>query len=429
MKKFRGLILFAVFLCLFVAGCGGQASPSSDSTGDGTSQPVDQDTADSSPSTSEPIKIGMSSAITGAYSEYGESAQKAGQLAIDQWNARGGVAGRPVEFIVYDDQLKAELAVTNVQRLLNSDNVDAIFFPAGSTPALAVHSMILEANIPAINAVATSPQIVYQDGVSGSNPYRNIFNFAEQSDQSAVAIGNYVGENWKKVGLLTEETDYGEIAGGNIKNFIESQFSDVEVVGWETYQQDTPDMTAQLTRLKQAGAEVIAMVVLGNDVATARNNLNRIGWDVPLVGTAGVFRPTYLEQVGDLAIGTMGSTITQWMDPDQFTESQREFARAWKEAYGNDRYYGDGEWPPPDFELQARMYDGFNVMLYAMDRAGSTDVDAWIKVMEEEIVDFPGALGINYNFDHNIHHAVTYEHIGIAQYQEVNGEIQVVRIK
>jgi branched-chain amino acid transport system substrate-binding protein len=390
-----------------------------------TSSPSSSSDGKSSGEKDKAIKIGLSSALTGPYNEYGDSQKKVANLLVEQWNSKGGVAGRKVEFVYYDDQLDASKATVNVQKLINEDKVDGFVFPAGSTPVLAVLPMVVQSGLPAINSIATSAEIAYKEG-TGSEPYANIFNFAMQNDIEAQALGKYVSSNWKRIGLITESTEYGKQAGEHIKRYIEKH-TDAKLVAWEEYDQKAPDVTAQLGKLKKSGAEVISMVSLGADSATIRKGIARMGWDIPLIGTKGIFGVPYLEIAGDLVEGSRGITITTWLDPEKYTDKQKEFAKAWHHKYGNDRYYGPNEWPIANFSQQAYEYDGINVLLEAMDRAGTTDSQKVIDKINK-LENFPGVLGVNYSFSPEVHHALGLEIFGVAEYKKVDGKIKVVPV-
>ena len=91
----------------------------------------------------EPVKIGMSTALTGPYSEFGVMQRNAVEIAVEQLNAKGGIKGRPIQIVLYDDGLVPARAQANVRRLIEEDKVAAIIGPAGSGPNLAVNPLVL----------------------------------------------------------------------------------------------------------------------------------------------------------------------------------------------------------------------------------------------------------------------------------------------
>ena len=85
----------------------------------------------------------MSTALTGPYSEFGVMQRNAVEIAVEQLNAKGGIKGRPIQIVLYDDGLVPARAQANVRRLIEEDKVAAIIGPAGSGPNLAVNPLVL----------------------------------------------------------------------------------------------------------------------------------------------------------------------------------------------------------------------------------------------------------------------------------------------
>ena len=90
----------------------------------------------------DPVKIGMSTALTGPYSEFGVAQKNAVDIAVEQFNAKGGIKGRPIQVVLYDDGLVPARAQANVRRLIDEDKVVALIAPAGSGPNLARASIL-----------------------------------------------------------------------------------------------------------------------------------------------------------------------------------------------------------------------------------------------------------------------------------------------
>src|SRR5660397_32868 len=85
------------------------------------------------------IKIGMTSALTGPYNEYGEGNRRAVELAVEKWNRAGGIDGKKIEIaLLLDDQLVPDRAVQNMRKILDNKEIVGIIGPAGSGPTLAV---------------------------------------------------------------------------------------------------------------------------------------------------------------------------------------------------------------------------------------------------------------------------------------------------
>lgn len=108
------------------------------------------------------IKIGMTSALTGPYNEFGEGNRRAVELAVEQWNAKGGINGKKIEIaMLLDDQLNPDRAVQNIRAILDNKDIVGIIGPAGSGPMLAVIDMVQADGRPYMNPIAQTPVVTY----------------------------------------------------------------------------------------------------------------------------------------------------------------------------------------------------------------------------------------------------------------------------
>src|SRR5262249_25072560 len=150
----------------------------------------------------------MTSALTGPYNEYGEGARRGLELAIEKWNANGGINGKKIEMaMLLDDQLVPDRAVQNIRRLLDNKDLIAIIGPAGTGPTLAVIEMAELDGRPYINPIAQTPSITYPHE---GKPRRNVFSFGLQNDVEMKMQASYVAaKGFKRVGLLHESTAAG----------------------------------------------------------------------------------------------------------------------------------------------------------------------------------------------------------------------------
>ena len=361
------------------------------------------------------IKIGMTSALTGPYNEFGEGNKRALELAIDRWNSKGGINGKKIELaMVLDDQLIPDRAVQNMRRLLDNKSLVAIIGPAGSGPTLAVIDMATADGRPYINAYAQSTAVVYP---SGKTPRPNVFSFSIQNDVEARVLASHVSKKFKKIGLLHESTAYGTGAIELINNDLKT-LGGGQSVGIESYNQRTQDMTAQLARLQRAGSEVVLCVGLGADLAVIRRIMARLSFSVPLVGSGGALSLPYQEGAGDLVIGTQGSMISSFGE-DKLNSAAREFADSYKAKYGLDRWWGTDPLKPQISMAMStsNAYDAANVLFEAIRRANSLEASAINKAIEN-ISDYRGVNAI-YSFSAQKHHAITEKDITLFEYVKI----------
>lgn len=379
-------------------------------------------TSAGSVSAQQTLKIGMTSALTGPYNEYGEGARRGVELAIEKWNAKGGIGGQKLELaMLLDDQLVPDRAVQNMRKLLDNKELVAIIGPAGTGPSLAVIDMVTVDGRPFMNPIAQTPKVVYTEA---GKPRPNVFSFALQNDVEMKKQAQYVAsKEYSKVGVLVEST----AAGKNAAEILGSQLiadGRPAPVGVETYNQKAQDLTPQLARLQRAGADVILFSGLGADLAVVRRTMARLNWAVPLIANNASLSPPYVEGAGDLVIGTQGFMIAAF-GHDPLSPAAREFADAYKAKYTADRWWGaDPTRPQLSMSLTvANAYDAANVLFEGIRIANSTDPNAINKAIEG-IKDFR-SVNASYSFTVDRHHAVTEKDLANFEYVKIGDQIKL----
>ena len=368
------------------------------------------------------VKIGMTSALTGPYNEYGEGARHGVELAIERWNVNGGINGKKVELaMLLDDQLVPDRAVQNMRRLLDNKELVGIIGPAGTGPSLAVVDMAQADGRPFMNPIAQAPVIVYPDGVK---PRPNVFSFALQNDVEMKKQAQYaMAKGFKKVGVLVESTAAGQSAADIITKQLKADGKPApEAI--EMYNQKAQDMTAQVARLQRAGVEVVLYTGLGADLAVVKRTMARLNWSVQLVANNASLSPPYQEGAGDLVIGTQGSMIAA-LGQNPLSLAAKEFADAYKAKYGADRWWGsDPDRPQLSMSLTvANAYDAASVLFEGIRLANSNDPKAIAKAIES-IKDFRGVNAL-YSFTPERHNAITEKDLAMFEYKKVGDKIKL----
>lgn len=371
------------------------------------------------------IKIGMTSALTGPYNEYGEGGKRGVELAIERWNARGGINGKKIELaMALDDQLVPDRAVQNMRRLLDNKELVAIIGPAGSGPTLAVIEMAAADGRPYMNPVAQTPAVTY---LQSGKPRPNVFSFALQNDVEARVLASHVAKRFKKIGIVHESTPYGTTGAELIGNELK-RLANLQPVGVESYNQRAQDMTAQLARLQRAGADVVVCVGLGADLAVIRRTMARLNFAVPLVASNGALSLPYQEGAGDLVIGTRGSMVSVFGE-EPLNPTAKEFADAYKAKHGTDRWWGNDPTRPQIFMSLSvsNAYDAASVLFEGIRRANSTDPKAIVKAIEG----IQGFRGVNavYSFTPDRHHAITEQDLSIFEFVKSGDKMRLRQIK
>jgi branched-chain amino acid transport system substrate-binding protein len=361
-----------------------------------------------------PIQIGFTTALTGPFNEFGEGYRRGAEIAVEQWNSKGGIDGRKVALgMVLDDQLVADRAVQNMRRILDNPDIVAVIAPSGSGPTLAIVDMVEADGRPMCNPQAQTPQIVYPNGAD-QPPRKNVFSLSIGNTVEAEKLSEAISGVFGHVGIIHESTGYGMTGAEILKNRLVELDPDLTVTV-ESYNQRAPDMTAQLARTQRAGAEALVVVGLGADLAVLRRNMARLDLTFPLYATAGGVTPPYIEGAGDLVVGTRAASAAV-MAANPYPPKTQEVLDAYVEKYGKDRWWGsdDKRAQIPIASTMMSGYDCANVLLTAIDNAGSTEPDAVISAIKS-IRDLSGASLEYISFTDDQHNAMTTA--GLAIYE------------
>lgn len=369
------------------------------------------------------IKIGMTSALTGPYNEFGEGNRRAVELAVEQWNAKGGINGKKIEIaMLLDDQLNPDRAVQNMRSILDNKDIVGIIGPAGSGPTLAVIDMVQADGRPYMNPIAQTPVVTYPGEKTGENPRPNVFSFALQNDVEAVAMGEYLGKRFKRVGIVHESTAYGVTGVDYLAASIQKNGGD-KPVATDSYNQGAQDMTAQVARMKRANVDAIAAIGLGKDLAVLRRTMARLNVDVPLVASNGALGQPYQEGAGELTLGTLGTMIGAFGNPMRPTTA--EFAQAYKAKYGTDRWWGNDPENPQLFMAisVSNGYDAANILFEGIRIANSTDPKKIVEAIES-IKDYQGVNTV-YSFSKDRHHGIETDGVKVFEYVKKGDAIRL----
>src|SRR6201747_1427382 len=227
---------------------------------------------------SEPIKIGFLAAMTGPSSAPTIGFNRGVIFAADAINAAGGVKGRKLEIITRDTQGDPTKAVNATQELISQAKVHALWGPVNSGEALATTPIMARAKMPNIHPCVVETLI-------DTTKYPNAFRMAPSNSQGDDAVRGYCLKilKAKKVAVIGDTTGYGVTAvGASVAAFKKDG---ADVVYQANIDSTQPDMTPDMLRAKNAGAEVI-VVWSGSTGMDARmfNTRAAMNWDVAFVG-------------------------------------------------------------------------------------------------------------------------------------------------
>jgi branched-chain amino acid transport system substrate-binding protein len=258
------------------------------------------------------IKIGVTGPFTGGSSSMGVSMRDGVKLAIEEINKSGGVLGRKLIAVERDDEAKNERGVQIAQELISKEKVVATVGYINTGVALASQRFFQDAKIPVMNNVATGTIITQQ---FKDQPDNYIFrNSANDSIQAPMIVEEAVTRRgFKKVAILADSTNYGQLGRADLEKALEAK--GVKPVAIEKFNIKDVDMTAQLLKAKQAGAEAVLTYGIGPELAQIANGMTKLGWKVPMVGSWTLSMANYIDNAGPGGEGArMPQTFIQISD-------------------------------------------------------------------------------------------------------------------
>ncbi len=340
------------------------------------------------------IRIGLQGPLTGGSSPMGVSMRDGAKLAVNEINAKGGIMGRKIEMIERDDEAKNERGVQIAQELINKEKVVATVGYINSGVALASQRFYQEAKIPVMNNVATASVITKQ---FADQPENYVFrNSANDTIQSGMIVEELIARRkYTKVAILADATNYGQLGREDLEKALKAK--GITAVAIEKYNIKDVDMTPQLLKAKDAGAQVVITYGIGPELAQIANGMVKLGWKVPMMGSWTLSMANFLDNAGPNADGAvMPQTFIQ--EPN--TPKRKSFIEAYQKAYKVKRI------PSPVSAAQG--YDSVYLLAAAMKQAKSTDGPAVLKALED-LKDPVEGVVTTYNkpFTKDDHEAIT----------------------
>ncbi|MEI7430030.1 MAG: ABC transporter substrate-binding protein [Betaproteobacteria bacterium] len=307
----------------------------------------------------DPIKIGSVLSVSGPAAFLGDPELKTLQLYIEDLNKKGGVLGRPLELVHYDDGSDASKANGFAKRLIEDDKVDILIGGTTTGATMSMAPLVEKATIPFIS-LAGAVVII--------EPVKKWVFKTPHTDRMAA---EKVFEDMKKRGLtkialLSESSGFGQ-SGKKETELVVAKYG-ITLVANETYSPKDTDMSPQLTKIKNT-PEVQAVFVfgLGQGPAIVTKNYKQLAITLPLYQSHGVASDDFLKLAGDSAEGVRLPSPAQLI-PGKLAagDPQKAVVTAYEKLY-KDRYKQDVS------TFGGYAYDGLMIAVDAIKRAGSTD--------------------------------------------------------
>jgi branched-chain amino acid transport system substrate-binding protein len=301
----------------------------------------------------ETIKIGLLAPLTGFAAADGASVKNSVDLAVEKVNQTGGLLGKKVELVTYDDRADAKEAVALAQKLIQQDKVVGLVAGSYSMPTRAVAPLFQDEGIPLVAAYAIHPDVTK----AGDFNFRNGFLGAVEGRAAAHTAVELLKA--KKIALLTSDNDFGRTLAEGFNEYL-SKFAKgkAAVVIALTYPMSEKDFKPYLSKIKEANPDVIFSSGYYFQTGPVLKQARELGMKTQIIGEEGADSPKTLEIAGEAAEGFVIVTNLNRDDQRPFVQ---EFLKGYETRFKIQ----------PDM-VGASAYDAFMILCDGIQRAKST---------------------------------------------------------
>ena len=322
------------------------------------------------------IKIAITGPFTGGSAPMGASMRDGAKLAIAEINAAGGinVGGKMMKFDVTerDDEAKNERGALIAQELASMKDLSGVIGSVNTGVVLAGDKHFQEKGITKIITPAAGSASMTQWSKAGVKDL-SIFRFAAHDGiQAAMVIEEATNRKLMKVALFHDSTNYGASGRDDMLNQIKKQGNKLQIVATEKFNIGDKDMTAQLLRAKNSGAQAILIWGIGPELAAIANGMAKIGIKAPLIGGWPLSMSNFLDNAGKNGNGTL---MPQTFIEEPITPKAKAFIQGFHKAYKMNRI------PSPVSAAQG--YDAVYIFAAAVKQAQSTDTRKIKEALED----------------------------------------------
>ncbi len=360
-SKFLILFLAVILVVGLLSGCGKKEETNGPDTSQEGSETGDK--------TKEEVKIGTIGPLTGDVASYGISTKKGVEVAVDEFNEKGGINEKPVRLISEDTRGEQTETANAASKLVERDKITAIVGGVISSETMTAGPITNDAKVVMISSSSTAvgvPEI-------GDYVFRNCLS----DEVQAVQLAEYAAEELglKKFAIMYTNNDYGV----SLRDAFEKRAKELaEVTDIEMYNDGDKDFRVQLTKLKRKNPDALYIAGYYTEAAKIAQQAQDQGLNVQFLGADGFYSPILVELGGD---AVEGSVFTAGFFTDDPAENAQRFVKAFKSKFNEE---------PDMFAAQA--YDAAMILLTAIENAGGVGGEAHQKEMLK-IKDYPGITG------------------------------------
>jgi branched-chain amino acid transport system substrate-binding protein len=343
------------------------------------------------------IVIGSVSDLSGVTAVQGVNNANAVRLAFDEANAKGGINGRKIRFIVEDGQYLVARAVQAMNKLLNNDNVFITIQDSGTPMNNATMEMAHEKGVMKLLPLSAA--------VSMFEPFHKwkFAMFPSNVDLMRSGVKYFVENKGKKVLCsMYTDTDFGRDVLSGAQQQADAM--KMQIVATTAHKPTDTDFNANLIKLRDANCDLVALGTLVKDTILILSTARKLGWNVDFLGQFATYDTAVAETPGGVAEGFYSVSPSLFAYPDDPRPEVSALLKKYKEKYGFDMNYNG----------QAG-YSAAQIALEAFQRAGrNLTLDTLVTAMES-ITNFRDVFGTTYSFGPNKHQANTKAFLSVVK--------------
>ena len=344
----------------------------------------------------EPVRIGVTTILSGQYADRGQSEQYGVELALQRINEAGGVLGRPVEAFYGDNAADPQIGIAATKKLIEEQHVPVLLGALATPVTHAIMPIVAEAKVPLVIDISAGQDFVDASGVGG-NDYA--FKTIPSDRDIAIALMDWLkAQGVHSVAIVSDDNPFNHVNAVSMEKAASTD--DIKVVGNETIAKDTKDLAPLLARLKALAPDRV-VTLLSTSTAPFFRAYEQSGWSVPITGRIDYAAATAAVSPQFLTSGGLdGATSITVFNPVMENNGVQDFVQAYRAKYGV---------MPTQRSFFA--YEATNLVVDAIRRANSDkpeDIERALKNTK-----MPSLLGGTYAMDDHNHPHTPMQIVGV----------------
>jgi len=317
------------------------------------------------------VRIAAVAPTTGSQAEVGQDLINGIKMAVEETNANGGVLGKKIELVVFDDSADPKEAVNVAHKIASDPSIVGVVGHMNSGTMKPASPVYNKAGIPVVMPVPTNPEITKQG-------FRELFRVPPTDLDQGTDIARYALDRLgkKKFAIVHDSTAYGQPLAEVVRKTVEGAGG--QVVSFDGITEGEKDFRAVLTKIKAANPEVLFFGGIYNEGGLLAKQAKEVGLQVPFLAADGTFSDKFIELAGPAAEGAVMSFIA----PDEATNNAtRAFGEKFRKQYGGIKAFAP------------LGYDATRVLIAGIQKAGKPDRQAIIAALHAGDFSYAGVTG------------------------------------